>query len=143
MRATRTDSEESNGRRTTATYSCDTSGFGYSIITDDIKNDFNFLINELPQKLDNAMTELNNAAAIDNAFDFENQARVHDLTVARDEIQRDINALKNELSLLHSAFMTDINNINLELEYNFGWILIGEVKGSSRTEVIETEGSTK
>ena len=71
MRATRTDSEESNGRRTTATYSCDTSGFGYSIITDDIKNDFNFLINELPQKLDNAMTELNNAAAIDNAFDFE------------------------------------------------------------------------
>lgn len=135
--ATRSGSNTEGNKKTTATYSCDTSGFGYSIITDDIKSDFNFLINELPQKLDNAMTKINDAAAINNAFYFENGSVVSDLSAARDEIQSDINSLKTELASLHSAFMTDIDNINMELEYNFGWIIIGEVKGSKRTVTIE------
>ncbi len=138
-RASKTASNTEDKKKTTATYSCDSSGFGYSIITDDIRGDFDFLINDLPQKLDNAMAEINDAAAITDAFYFENQSSVGDLSVARDEIQTDINNLKRELSLLHSAFMTDIDNVNMELEYNFGWIIIGEVKGSQRTEVIESE----
>ncbi len=137
--ATQTASKIDGTTKTTATYSVDTSGFGYSIITDDIKADFDFLINDLPQKLDNVMTELNNAANIDDAFYFENGNNVKDLSLARDEIQKDVNNIKTELNNLYNAFMTDIDNINAELEYNFGWIIIGDVKGSQRDEVIQQE----
>lgn len=142
MSVQRTGTNIDGDTKSTATYSCDTSGFGYSIITDDIRGDFDFLINELPQKLDNAMTEINNAADITDAFYFENQSSVEDLSAAKEEIQQDINNLKRELGLLHTAFMTDIDNINMELEYNFGWPVIGEVKGSVRKEKIETEVPT-
>lgn len=135
--ASNTGTNISGNKKSTATYRCDTSGFGYTKITDDIKNDFNFLINELPQKLDNAMKELNSAADIETAFYVENQSMVNSIKSAKDEINNDINSLKRELELLHSAFMKDIDNINAELEYNFGWIIIGEVKGSTRTEIIE------
>lgn len=137
--ATQTASKVDGTTKTTATYSVDTSGFGYSIITDDIKADFDFLINDLPQKLDNVMAELNNATNIDDAFYFENGNNVKDLALARDEIQKDVNNIKTELNNLYNAFMMDIDNINAELEYNFGWIIIGDVKGSQRDEVVPQE----
>ncbi len=127
--ATRT----SGNTKETANYDVDPSGFGYTIINDGIREEFEFLTNELPTKLDEVMTEINNAAAIDTAFEFND---VKDLSVARDELQTDINNLKTELSNLYSAFMTDIDNINYELEYNFGWVIIGEVKGKTVTETV-------
>ncbi len=123
----------------TANYSVDPSGFGYSIITDDIKADFKFLIEDLPKKLDDAMEEFKKIDTIDTTFEF---GDVKDLSAARDELQQDINNLKTSLSELHSAFMTDIDNINYELEYNFGWVLIGEVKGSTRSETVPEPTTT-
>lgn len=136
--STKTASNLDGSTKTTATYSCDTSGFGYSIITDDIRKDFDFLISALPNKLDEVMSEINSSAKISDAFLIENGSSFNDLSIVRDELQKDINTLKTELSTLHSAFMTDIDNINMELEYNFGWIVIGKVKGSQRTETVET-----
>ncbi len=132
-----TATRQTGNTKETANYTVDPSGFGYSVINDSIKSDFNFLVNELPQKLDEAMTEIQNATAIDTAFDFENGSSVKDISVARDELQTDVNNLKTELNNLYQAFMTDIDNINYELEYNFGWILIGKVKGRTTSETVE------
>lgn len=136
--ASNTASKSEGNSKTTAKYSVDTSGFGYSIITDDIKGDFNFLVDSLPNKLDEITKELDTATAITDGFYFEGSATESDISKARDEIKNDIDNLKTALTELYSAFMTDIDNINAELEYNFGWIIIGEVKGSQRTETIET-----
>ena len=38
-------------KKTKAKYTVDSSGFGYSIINESIKNDFDFLINDIPNKL--------------------------------------------------------------------------------------------
>ena len=53
---------------------------------------------------------------------------------------KDIENLKISLADLHTAFMTDIEQINAELEYNYGWLIVGHAKGSVRTENIEEEG---
>lgn len=136
--ASNTASQTNGNSRTVANYSVDTSGFGYSIITDDIRTDFDFLINSLPNKLDEISNELDSATAINDGFNFEGNGKETDISKARDEIKNDIENLKSSLVELHSAFMTDIDNINAELEYNFGWIIIGNVKGSQRTETVET-----
>lgn len=143
--AQNTGTKTEGNKKITAKYSIYSSGCGYSIITDDIKNDFNFLINDIPNKLDSAMNEINGAADIDYAFHFENNNEVvKSLSVVQQELKNDIANLKGELERLHQAFMTDIDNINMELEYNFGWIIIGDVKGSQRTEVVESvESSTE
>ncbi len=136
--ASNTATQVDGNSKTTANYSVDTSGFGYSIITDDIRTDFDFLINSLPNKLDEVLKELDSAVSISDGFYFEGSGQENDISKARDEIKTDIENLKTSLADLHSAFMTDIDNINAELEYNFGWIIIGEVKGSQRTETVET-----
>lgn len=137
--ASNTASNVDGNKKTTASYSVDTSGFGYSVITDDIKGDFDFLINSLPNKLDEIVNELNAAASVSDAFYFDGTSSISD---AYEEIKNDVANLKSSLANLHSAFMTDIDNINAELEYNFGWIIIGKVKGSERTETIETTTTT-
>ena len=133
-----TASRTVGNKKETANYSVDGGGFGYSLITDDIKGDFDFLISDLPTKLDEAMAEIDAAANITDGFEFSGGASASDISKARDELQKDINALKTSLATLNSAFKTDIDNINAELKYNFGWIIIGNVKGSVRTETVET-----
>lgn len=141
--ASGSDSRVSGNTKTTAHYSVNTSGFGYSKITDDIKGDFDFLINDIPTKLDTCITELETANGY-AAFNFEGSGGSEkDLSKVLDEIKLDVSNLKNELSTLHQAFMNDIDDINAELEYNFGWIMIGSVKGTERTEIIETESSSE
>lgn len=113
--------ETSGTTKTTSKYTCESKDLQYTIIGDNIKSDFDFLINEIPDKLDAVLSELSNASANINAFQFSNESSVKDISEAYDEIKNDIDLLKNGLSTLHSAFMTDIDNVNAELENNFGY----------------------
>ncbi|MGN1337493.1 MAG: hypothetical protein ACI4WW_03360 [Candidatus Coprovivens sp.] len=124
-------------KKTKAKYTVDSSGFGYSIINESIKNDFDFLINDIPNKLDEFMTYISNACEIDDAFYAENGQSVSDMNEAKLELQKDVVAIKNELSRLHEAFMVDIDEVNAELEYNFGWPIFGHVHGTQVTEDVE------
>ena len=97
----------------------------YTIIGEDIKADFDFLLptGEIGNKLDEMLSNLKNAADITDAFYFENGSTASDIQHVYDEIDADVKNLKNTLNTLHSAFITDIDNINAELEVNFGhWI---------------------
>lgn len=126
--------------KTTVGYSIDTSGIGYSEISQDIRTDFNFLIEDLPNKLDEVMKEIDSAASITDAFTFEPGTAVVDISKAQTELKTDISNLKSALTDLYNAFMNDIDKINDELEYNYGWIIVGDVKETSRsTEEVPTE----
>jgi len=134
--ASRTETRVEGNKKKTYSYSVDTKGFGYSIIDDEsgIRDDFNFLIDEIPNKLDNVIETLQNAAANTSAFEVN---EIHDIGEACENIISDINNLKGGLAELYQAFMLDIDNINAELAYNFGWIRIGKVRGVTRTETIK------
>lgn len=106
-------------------YSCTKKNMQYTIISDEIKKDFDFLLStgSMGQKLDEMLNYLNTAAGITNAFYFENGGSVQDINHVYEEIKNDVSQLKTELDTLHAAFMTDIDNINAELEVNFGhWV---------------------
>ncbi len=114
------------GNTTTSTeYTCQKKGMQYTIIGENIKADFNFLLNtgSIATKLDEMLKELELAANNNLGFYFENGTKVQDVHLVYDEIKGDVQKLKNDLSTLHSAFMTDIDNVNAELEVNFGhWV---------------------
>jgi hypothetical protein len=129
-----TRTEDVGDKRVTASYGVDTSGMGYSIITPDIAADFNFLIQELPNKLDEVSNYINEAAGVSDAFYFEGSGTYQDISEAAQKLNTDINALKGTLAELHSAFMTDIDQINAELEYNYGWVTICDPKGSYKID---------
>lgn len=139
--ASNTATRTVGNKKTTASYRVDSSGFGYSTLTADFKAEFNFLINDMPNKLDEAMREIEAASNITDAFVFSGGASATNISAARDELSTDINALKSALTELHSAFMTDIDNVNAELTYNFGWIIIGNCKGTEKTSTIETQST--
>ncbi len=106
-------------------YSCTKKNMQYTIISDEIKKDFDFLLssNTMGNKLDEMLNYLNTAAGISNAFYFENGGSVQDINHVYEEIKNDVSQLKSDLDTLHAAFMTDIDNINAELEVNFGhWV---------------------
>ena len=106
-------------------YTCTKKNMQYTIISDEIKKDFDFLLStgSLGQKLDEVVNYLSIAAGITNAFYFENGGSVQDINHAYEEIKNDVSVLKADLDTLHAAFMTDIDNINAELEVNFGhWV---------------------
>jgi len=125
--------------KTTVGYSIDTTGIGYSKISPDIKEDFAFLVTDLPDKLDEVAKEIDSAASITDAFTFDTGASVIDISKAQNELKADISSLKTALSELYFAFMNDIDKINDELEYNYGWIIVGDVKETSRqTEEVPT-----
>ena len=75
-------SHQDGTTKTTVGYSIDTSGIGYSEISPDIREDFKFLINELPDKLDEVMKEIDSAASITDAFTFEPGTAVVDISKA-------------------------------------------------------------
>ncbi len=134
----RTETHVEGNVKTTYSYSIDTSGFGYSIIDDEsgIRDDFKFLIEEMPNKLTEIQRYLDTALGITTAFEFND---VKDVSNAVTELTADINSLKGTLVDLFNAFMIDIDNVNAELAYNFGWVRIGKIKGSQRSENIPTE----
>ena len=132
-----TRNERIGDKNVTASYDVDTSGMGYSIITPEIAADFDFLISDLPNKLDEVANYIDQAAGISDAFYFENGDTVQDISEAAEELKNDINNLKGTLSTLHSAFMTDIDEINAELEYNYGWVNVVKPKGSYKVDKVE------
>lgn len=136
---TGTASNTEGNKKTNAKYTVDSSGFGYSVINESSKNDFDFLINDIPNKLDEFMANIASACEIDDAFYAENGSTVKDMGDARSELEKDVECLKNELSNLYSAFCSDIDQVNAELEYNFGWPIFGHVRGSEVTEDIEED----
>jgi hypothetical protein len=106
-------------------YSCTKKNMQYTIISDEIKKDLDFLLssNTMGNKLDEMLNYLNTAAGISNAFYFENGGSVQDINHVYEEIKNDVSQLKSDLDTLHAAFMTDIDNVNAELEVNFGhWV---------------------
>ena len=128
---------ETDGNTTTKTeYTCTKKGMQYTIIGDEIKADFDFLKsnNEIAAKLDEMLSHLSNAAAITDAFYFENGGTASDVNHAYEEIKADVEKLKTQLDTLHAAFMTDIDNVNAELKVNFGhWIGVKVNEGKKTT----------
>lgn len=119
------------------TYKCDTTGIGYSVITDDIKSDFDFLITDIPNALEEVRKEIDSAAVITDAFYFENGNKVNDITQAYQEMSSDITKLNEILNVLHDAFMTDIDNVNAELQNNYGWVIGGYLNKKETKKVSE------
>ena len=77
----------------------------------------------MPPGINFILNHLNNAAAMTDAFYFENGTTAADINHVYEEIKTDVSELKTQLDTLHAAFMTDIDNINAELEVNFGhWV---------------------
>lgn len=124
------------GNVTTKTeYSCEKKGMQYTIISENIKKDFDFLLSdgEIADKLNEMLNELNSAAAIVDAFYFEGGGSVGDISKAYEEIKADVESLKGSLQVLHNAFITDIDNVNAELEVNFGHFVGYSVSEGKKT----------
>lgn len=132
--ATRTTTQtNADGTTTTTKYSCEKKSMQYTIIGEDIKADFNFLLpgNEMCNKLDEVLLHLKDAVAVE-AFDINGAYK--DIQHVYDEIEKDVTELKNGLSTLYNAFITDIDNVNAELEVNFGHVAFYECNKASKTE---------
>lgn len=132
MASTTTTQTNSNGTTTTTKYSCNKSSMAYTIIGEDIKADFNFLLpgNEMCNKLDEVLMHLKNAAGVE-AFDIDGKYK--DIQHVYTEIEKDVTELKNGLSTLYNAFITDIDNVNAELEVNFGHVAFYKCNKASKT----------
>lgn len=136
------DVEINGNTKTTSKYTCESTDLEYRIIGDNIKADFNFINNDLPDKLTEMLAEIEAAAAVVDAFYFENGSKVSDISKAYEEIKGDVELMKAGLDTLHSAFMTDIDNVNAELANNFGYWAFNKPKLASKTtETIETTTS--
>lgn len=133
--------EESGTTKTTKKYTCESESLSYTIIGDNIKEDFEFLTNQIPEKLNMVLKEISDAAAISDAFYFENGSSEYDISAAHTEIKKDIELINNGLTLLYNAFITDINNVNAELENNFGYWAFNKPKLAGKT--VETIDSSE
>lgn len=114
--------EEDSLTKTTVTYTCEVKDMQYTIIGENIKNDFKFLVEEIPSLLQQALNYLNQAANIKDAFYFENNSKVQDLIHVYEELNQDVNQLNQDLTTLHTSLIKDIDNVNAELASNFGHI---------------------
>ncbi len=137
------DVVESDGTtKTTSKYTCESKDLQYTIIGENIKADFDFLIKDIPDRLDEVLSEISQASSINDAFYFENGSSVSDISKAYDEIKSDIELLKSGLTTLHSAFMTDIDNVNAELENNFGYWAFNKPNLAGKTVETVADSST-
>ncbi len=138
MNNTYDDVQVDGNTKTTSKYVCESADLKYTIIGENIKEDFNFLINDIPNKLDEALNELKAAAAITNAFYLENGTTVSDISKSYDTMFIHVSALKSSLEVLYSSFMKDIDNVNAELENNFGYWAFNKPKLAGKvTEPID------
>ena len=115
--------------------------FENTIIGEDILNDFAFINTDIPNKLDEMVKEIGNAAAITDAFYFENGSSVSDINHAYEEIKNDVEMLKTGLNELKEGFKTAIANVNAELASNFGYWTASKPRVAGRTveEIPATE----
>lgn len=120
---------------TTTEYTCEEKGMQYTVISEDIKKDFDFLLSngEIAEKLDEMLKELSSASSIVDAFSFESGTVEKDISKTYDEIKTDVESLKSSLQILHDAFITDIDNVNAELETNFGHFVGYSVSEGNKT----------
>lgn len=133
--------ETSGNTKVTTKYTCDAAALQYTIIGEDILNDFAFINTDIPNKLDEMLKELGDAAAITDAFYFENGSSVSDINHAYEEIKTDIEMLKTGLNDLKEGFKTAIANVNAELASNFGYWTASKPRVAGRTveEIPATE----
>ena len=125
--------------KTTTTYTCEAKDMQYTQISEEIKADFDFLLKQLPDKLDDALTNRKSASDISDAFYVEGSSKYSDLVHVYEEIQKDINNIKSSMSTLHERFMTSIDNVNAELGNNFGhWAFCKVNQAGKKVEQIET-----
>ncbi len=126
--------------KTSTTYSCSEEAFAYTIIGEDIKQDFNFLKSgdELGLKLDEVLNYIKVGSDISDAFYFENGSSVYDIVHVYDELKLDVDACKQCLDTLHAAYMTAIDNVNAELKVNFGYWAGYKVNQGKRTTTTTT-----
>lgn len=127
------DIQVDGNTKTTSSYTCESANLKYTIIGENIKEDFSFLQNEMQNKLDEMLNEIQRAAQISNAFYIENGATVSDITTAYETIRKDVEILKSGLTTLHTSFIKDIDNINAELENNFGYWAFNKPKLAGKT----------
>ena len=100
----------------------------YTIIGENIRKDFDFIIDKIPEKLQEALKNLEDVAAINDAFYIESTNVVSDLSHVYDEIKEGIEKAKQMSETLHGNFIDAIQNVNKELRNNFGWEYIGKGK---------------
>lgn len=136
------DYEETDGnKKITTRYTVDEKALQYTIIGDNIRADFDFINVTIPDKLDEMLSELSKAAAINGAFYFNNGSSVSDITHAYEEILADVEEMKIRLNELRQGFDVAIDNVNAELENNFGYWAFTKANVAGRTveEVPVTE----
>lgn len=124
--------------KTTTKYTCEAADMSYTIISDDIKNDFNFLKDggELYSKIEEIEGYIKSAAGVLDPFDVNGTRSVDKM---KDDILKQTTLLKSGLIALNSAFITDINNVNAELSTNFGHWAFSKVKNAGKTtETVES-----
>lgn len=122
------DVQIDNGVKTTTSYTCESENLKYTIIGENIKENFDFLIDDIPNLLKEVESELSSAKDCTDAFYFENGSSVGDISHAYKEIAKDIENITGGLSTLHSALIKDIDNVNAELSNNFGYWVFNKPK---------------
>ena len=134
-----TDTKENESTITNTKYDVQVDGVKYTVIGENIKSDFDFLIKDIPNLLEEAKKKFDEATSTSTAFYFENNYKI-DGFLAKEclSIRDDINKAIEQLNTLHKALITDIDNINAELEYNFGDIELVNYEEAGR-EVIEKD----
>lgn len=139
--ATYNDVQINGNTKTTNKYTCESANLSYTIIGENISEDFKF-INNISSKLDEMLSKLQSASSITDAFDIEGTGHVSDISKAYNEIKNDVQLMQTGLNTLHSTFMTDIANVNAELENNFGYWAFNKPRLAGKTtETIETPTS--
>ncbi len=126
--------ETDGNKKVTTTYTCEAANLQYTIIGEDIMADFDFIINDIPNKLKDMMSEISKASQINDAFYFENGGdAIVDIVDAYNELQNDVNLLNDGLIELREGFKTAIANVNAELASNFGYWAFTKPKVAGRT----------
>ena len=129
--------------KTTITYSCTPKDMQYTIIGEEIKKDFDFLIKNIPNLLDESLNDLNAAAGTTNAFYVEGSSKYNDLMHVYEELKQDVAKVKQNLSTIHGRLMTTIDNVNAELENNFGhWAFFSVNEAGRKVETVDISSSS-
>lgn len=129
--------------KVTVSYNCTPKDMQYTIIGEEIKKDFDFLIKGIPNLLDESLKNLDSAASMSDAFYVEGSTKYSDLMHVYEELKQDIAKVKQNLTTVHGRLMTSIDNVNAELENNFGhWAFFSVNEATRSVEPIETEDSS-
>ena len=107
-------------------YNLEIKSMQYTVIGDEIKNDFAFINTTLKDKIDEALEYFMKGSEINNAFYVENSGEYSDLMHAYNLLKEDAELAKTQLDDLYASCMDAIKQVNAELEYNFGHIIFAK-----------------